>query len=125
MNLVEINARVSIYRCKKCFNPHEGAEGPKFLPWAMSSYGLNKYSERSPPFHLTAEDVCMELDNYRIKPTSFTKHRILILLLELLLVLLPLPLPLRPSTSTSTSTTTSTISSTSTILVLVLTLGLF
>ena len=62
----EINARVSIYRCKKCFNPHEGAEGPKFLPWAMSSYVLNKYSERSPPFHLTAEDVCMELDNYRI-----------------------------------------------------------
>ena len=36
----EINARVSIYRCKKCFNPHEGAEGPKFLPWAMSSYVL-------------------------------------------------------------------------------------
>ena len=39
----EINARVSIYRCKKYFNPHEGAEGPKFLPWAMSSYVLNTY----------------------------------------------------------------------------------
>ena len=72
----EINARVSTYRCKKCHNPHEGAKPPKFLPWAMSSYVLNKYSERSPPFHLTAEDVCMELDQFRIKPTTITKHRI-------------------------------------------------
>ena len=72
----EINARVSTYRCKKCFNPHEGAEGPKYLPWAMSSYILNKYSERSPRFHRTAEDVCMELDNYRIKPIFVTTHRI-------------------------------------------------
>ena len=43
----EINARISIYRCKKCFNPHEGAEGPKFLPWAMSSYCL-LYTSPSP-----------------------------------------------------------------------------
>ena len=72
----EINARVSKYRCKQCHNPHEGVEGPKFLPWAMSSYFLNKYSERSPPFHLTVEDVCMELDHHRIKPNLITKHGI-------------------------------------------------
>ena len=42
----------------------------------MSSYVLNKYPERSPPFHLTAKDVCMELDQYRIKPTFITKRRI-------------------------------------------------
>ena len=54
----EINARVSMHRCKKCYNLHEGAEGPKFLPWAMSTY-VNKYSELSPPFHVTAEDGCM------------------------------------------------------------------
>ena len=71
----EINARVSMYRCKKCFNPHEGAEGPKYLPWVMSSYVLNKYSERSLPFHLTAEDICMELDNYLIKSTFTPEHR--------------------------------------------------
>ena len=72
----ETKARVSTYRCKKCSNPHEGAEGPKFLPWAMSSYVLNKYPERSPPLHLTAEDVCMKLDHFRIKPAFITKHRI-------------------------------------------------
>ena len=44
----------------------------------MSSYSyvLYKYSERSPPFHLTAEDVCMKLDNNCIKPTTITKYRI-------------------------------------------------
>ena len=57
-----------LYRCKKSYNPHESAEATKLLPWAMSIYVLNKYFERSPLFHLTAEDVCMELDNYRIKP---------------------------------------------------------
>ena len=57
-------------------NPHEGEEGPKFLPWVTSSHVLTKYSERSPPFHLTAEGVSMELDNYRITRTLVTKHRI-------------------------------------------------
>ena len=61
---------------RSVYSPHEGAEAPKFLPWAMSSYVRDKYSERSPPFHLTAEDVCMNLNNYRIKPTTITKHRI-------------------------------------------------
>ena len=72
----EINPRVSMYRCKKCNTPNEGEDRPKFLTWAMSSYVLNMYSERSPPFHLTAEDVSMELDHYRIQPTHITKHRI-------------------------------------------------
>ena len=36
----EINARVSMYRCKKSYNPHEGAEVPKFLPWAIGSYDV-------------------------------------------------------------------------------------
>ena len=55
-----INARVSIHRCKKCFNPHDGATAPRFLPWAMGNYVLNKYSEISPPFHLTADDLNAE-----------------------------------------------------------------
>ena len=67
---------MSKYRCIQCHNPHEGVEGLKFLPWAMSSYVLKKNSERSLPFHPTAEDVCMELDQHCIKPASFTKHRI-------------------------------------------------
>ena len=48
-----INARVSVHRCKRCSNPHEGERRPQFLPWATSSCVLNKYSDLSPPFHLT------------------------------------------------------------------------
>ena len=55
-----INARVSVHRCKRCYNPHEAERRPQFLPWATSSYVLNKCSDPSPPFHLTVDDVDME-----------------------------------------------------------------
>ena len=71
-----INARVSVHRCKKCYNPHEGATAPRFLPWSMSNYVLNKYSEISPPFHLTTDDVTAELDTHRVTPRTLTKHRL-------------------------------------------------
>ena len=72
-----INARVSVHRCKRCYNPHEGERRPQFLPWAMSSYVLNKYSGLSPPFHLTVDDVNMETDSYRVTPRSVDSHMIL------------------------------------------------
>ena len=72
-----INARVSVHRCKKCFNPHGGATAPRFLPWVMSNYVLNKYSAISPPFHLTADDdLIAELDTHRVTPRKITKHRL-------------------------------------------------
>ena len=43
----------------------------------MSSYVLNKYSDLSPPFHLTADDVKMEIDSYRVTPKSIVSHRVL------------------------------------------------
>ena len=43
----------------------------------MSSYVLNKYSDLSPPFHLTVDDVNMEKDTYRVTPRSIVSHRIL------------------------------------------------
>ena len=57
-----INAGVSVHRCKRCYNPHEGERRPQILPWAMSSYVLNKCSDSSPLFHLTVDDVNMEMD---------------------------------------------------------------
>ena len=72
-----INARVSVHRCKRCYNPHEGERRPQFLLWAMSSYVLNKYSGLSPPFHLTADDVNMGTDPYRVTIRSIVNHRIL------------------------------------------------
>ena len=72
-----INARVSVHRCKRCYNPHEGERRPRFLLWAMSSYVPNKYSDLSPPFHLTVDDVNMETDSYRVTPRPIVSHRIL------------------------------------------------
>ena len=72
-----INARVSVHKCKRCYNSHEGEQRPQFLPWAMSSYVLNKSSDLSPRFHLSIDDVNMERDSYRITPTPIVSHRIL------------------------------------------------
>ena len=71
-----INARVSVHRCKKCFNPHRGETAPRFLPWAMSNYVLNKYSDILPLFHLTTDDLTSELDTHRVMPRKLSKHRL-------------------------------------------------
>ena len=75
-NSRHINARVSVHICKRRYNPHEGERIPQFLPWVMNSYVLNKYSDLSPPFHLTADDVNMKMDLYRATPGSTVSHRI-------------------------------------------------
>ena len=72
-----INARILVYRCKRCYNLHEGERRPQFLPWAMSSYVLNKNSDLSPPFHLTSDDVNTETDSYRVTRRSIVSHRTL------------------------------------------------
>ena len=46
------------------------------MPWSMSSYVLNKYSDLSPPFHLTADGVDMEMDSHRVTPGSIVSRRI-------------------------------------------------
>ena len=72
-----INACVSVHRCKRCYKPHEEEQIPQFLPWAMSSYVLKKYSDLSPPFHLTFDDVNMEIDSYHVTPRFIVSQRIL------------------------------------------------
>ena len=72
-----INAYVSVNRCKRCYNPHEEEQIPQFLPWWVNSYVLTKYSDLSPPFHLTVYDVNMEIDSYRVTPRSIASHGIL------------------------------------------------
>ena len=70
-----INARVSVYRCKRCYNPYEVERRPHFPPWAMSLYVLNKSSDLSPLFHLTADDLNIEIDSYHVTPNSIVSHR--------------------------------------------------
>ena len=68
--------RVSVARCKRCYNPHEGPDMLKFLPWGLSECVMTKYSELSPSLHLTAEDVTRELDTHRVLPEKLVKHRL-------------------------------------------------
>jgi hypothetical protein len=49
--------RVSVDRCKPCANPHDGDDMPRFLPAGLSQYVLNNYTSKSPPYHVTADDV--------------------------------------------------------------------
>lgn len=63
------------YRCKKSHNPHEGAGESQFLPWVVTSYLCpEQVLGMFTPFS-TAEDNCMELDYYRIKPTFLRKQK--------------------------------------------------
>lgn len=33
-----ISPRVSVHRCKRCYNPHEKVDMPRFLPWNLCKY---------------------------------------------------------------------------------------
>ena len=70
------NPRVSVLRCKRCFHPHEKGNRPRFMPWQLSSYVLNKFSELAPPFYLTTDDLDIELDSQRAKPLKIRAHRL-------------------------------------------------
>ena len=63
-------------RCKRCFLPHENSDVPKYLPWKLCAYVLNKFSQQAPPFYLTSEDVEIELDTERAQPLRVVAHRI-------------------------------------------------
>ena len=49
--------RVSIERCKPCANPHDSSDMPKYLPAGLTQYVLNNFSKKSPPYHVTQDDV--------------------------------------------------------------------
>ena len=49
--------RVSILRCKPCRNPYDTDDIPKCLPADLSTYVLHSFDSKSPPFHVTPEDV--------------------------------------------------------------------
>ena len=71
-----ITPRVSVHRCKKCYFPDDESDKPRFLPWNLSKFVLNKYAELAPPFHLTIEDVGEEVDERKLRPFKISRHRI-------------------------------------------------
>ena len=64
----QTNPRVSVPRCKRCFQPYEKGNEPSLMPWEICSYVLNKVAELAPPFYLATEDVAIELDTQRAQP---------------------------------------------------------
>ena len=53
----DAKSRVSVQRCKPCINPHDASDMPKYLPAGLTQYVLNSYSTKSPPYHVTTDDV--------------------------------------------------------------------
>ena len=53
--------RVAIERCKTCANSHDSGDMPKYLPAGLTQYVLNKVSKKSPPYHVTQDDVSTPL----------------------------------------------------------------
>ena len=49
--------RVSVDRCKMCHNPSDDSDIPEYLPAGLSKYVLHSFTDKSPPFHPTTEDV--------------------------------------------------------------------
>ena len=48
---------MAIERCKLCANPHDGGDMPKNIPVGLTQYVLNRFSKKSPPYHVTQDDI--------------------------------------------------------------------
>ena len=68
--------RVSVLRCKRCFQPHEKGNKHRFMPWQFRAYVLNNFSELAPPFYLPTDHVDIERDSQRAKPLKIKAHRL-------------------------------------------------
>ena len=65
--------RVAIKRCKPCANPHDSGDMPKYLPAGLTQYVLNRFSNKSPPYHVTQDDVSTPLK--RLEVEQITGHQ--------------------------------------------------
>ena len=65
--------RVVMERCKPCANPHDSGDMPKYLPAGLTQYVLNKFSKKSPPYHVTEDDVSTPLQRQEVE--QITGHQ--------------------------------------------------
>ncbi len=63
--------RVSVARCKPCVNPHDTEDIPRFLPAGLTRYVLNDNLTKSPPYHVTGDDVYSD----RLEVKQITGHQ--------------------------------------------------
>ena len=60
--------RVAIEPCKPCANPHDSGDMPKYLPAGLAQYVVvNSFSKKSPPYHVTHDDVSIPLQRLEVK----------------------------------------------------------
>ena len=68
------NRRVSVDRCKPCQNPDDIDDMPIHLPANLTKYVLNSFHVKSPPYHVTLEDVTTPPE--RLKVEQITGHQL-------------------------------------------------
>ena len=49
--------RVTVARCKPCANPYDADDIPRHLPAGLTQYVLHAFAIKSPPYHVTTDDV--------------------------------------------------------------------
>ena len=57
---------VSVARCKPCNNPHDTTDLPRYLLAGLTQYVLNNYTNKSPPFHVFADDVSVPVERLEV-----------------------------------------------------------
>ena len=69
--------RVSIECCKPCANLHDSSDMPKYLPAGLTQYLLNKFSKKSPSYHVIQDDVLAALQRLEVgKITGYQLVRV-------------------------------------------------
>ena len=66
--------RVSVERCKPCRSPDDTSDMPTYLPSDLTQYVLNSFSAKSPPFHVTLDDVSSPPE--RLEVEQITGHQL-------------------------------------------------
>ena len=61
---------MAIERCKPCANPHDSSDMPTHLPEGLMQYVLNNFSKKSPPYHVTHDDVSTPLQRLEVENIS-------------------------------------------------------
>ena len=65
--------RVAIECCKLFANTHDSSDTSKYLPAGLTQYVLNNCSKKSPPYHVTQDDV--SAPRQRLDVAKITGHQ--------------------------------------------------
>ena len=72
--------RVAIERFKPFANRHDSGDMPKYPPAGLTQYVLNNFSKKSPPYHVTQDNVSTPLQRLEVEqitgPYHFTQDNV-------------------------------------------------